>query len=112
MLTRGWTILIVLFCVVCVIALFAEVRQPQISTPLQSARYQIVINPSMRRDTFLLDTQTGKVWKPAEYVDMVGNPEVWEPMDRPENQEQLYRWVASQTAKPAAKQGSGIVPPN
>src|SRR5271157_3283094 len=32
-------------------------------TTLRPGRYQIVFNPNVRADTFLLDTQVGKVWQ-------------------------------------------------
>jgi hypothetical protein len=37
-------------------------------------RYQIVINPEVRADTFLLDTETGRIWKPAQYTNLVDDP--------------------------------------
>jgi hypothetical protein len=38
----------------------------------QPGRYQIVMNPQIRADTFLLDTATGKIWQLAKLT--MGNP--------------------------------------
>lgn len=45
-------------------------------------RFQIVLNPSVRADTFLLDTETGRVWRLVKYTDLKDQPEAWEFMDR------------------------------
>jgi hypothetical protein len=45
-------------------------------------RYQIVINPSMRADTFLLDTQSGKIWRLEKFLELNGEPTIWVLMDR------------------------------
>lgn len=46
----------------------------------QAPRYQIVFNPSVRADTFLIDTQKGKVWKQTTITDVESQPTVWQPM--------------------------------
>jgi hypothetical protein len=40
------------------------------------ARFQIFINPNVRADTFLLDTETGKVWSPVTYTNLENAPQV------------------------------------
>jgi hypothetical protein len=47
----------------------------------KSQRYQIVFNPSVRADTFMLDTQKGKVWRLTQLTDIEGQPTVWVPMN-------------------------------
>lgn len=44
----------------------------------RNGRYAIVFNPNVRADTFLLDTQSGKVWHQVKYADLKGQPTVWE----------------------------------
>jgi hypothetical protein len=46
----------------------------------ESKRFQIVFNPNARADTFLLDTQKGKVWQLTKITDVETQPTVWEPM--------------------------------
>ena len=48
----------------------------------QPGRYQIVINPQARADTFLLDTATGRVWQLIKYGDLNGEPPAWQLMKR------------------------------
>ena len=50
--------------------------------PISGAqRFQIVSNPHARVDTFLLDTQKGKVWRMTRITDLEDQPTVWEPME-------------------------------
>jgi|SRR5580704_12656698 hypothetical protein len=65
-----------------------------------SGRYQIIFNPNVRADTFLLDTQTGKVWLRTTYTDLDGKPDVWEYQDRADNPEQLHSWISSHRTNP------------
>ena len=51
----------------------------------QPGRYQIVINPQARADTFLLDTATGRVWQLIKYGDLNGEPPAWQLMKRIDN---------------------------
>jgi hypothetical protein len=46
-----------------------------------SQRFQIVFNPNVRADTFLVDTQKGKVWQMIKYTDIEDQPTVWQPME-------------------------------
>jgi hypothetical protein len=39
------------------------------------------MNPSVRADTYLLDTQTGRIWKSVVFTDLQGSPEAWEEVD-------------------------------
>lgn len=48
--------------------------------PPQNGRFVIVFSPLVRADTFLLDTQSGRIWTPTKYEDLVGEPTVWEDM--------------------------------
>jgi hypothetical protein len=62
-------------------------------------RYQIVINPQMRADTFLLDTATGRIWAPGRYTDYVDDPRVWELESKVDNNQQLEAFLATKTRK-------------
>jgi hypothetical protein len=51
------------------------------ATPMpRNGRYVIVFSPIARADTFLLDTQKGKVWQLTRFNDLVGEPLVWDDM--------------------------------
>jgi hypothetical protein len=66
------------------------------------ARFQIFINPNVRADTFLLDTETGRVWSPVTYTNLENAPQVWQIHDRVDNQSELYDWIEQHRAKPNA----------
>jgi|SRR6185437_10418542 len=90
--------------VVLAIALLAVGQHPSAMAGSQpnSGRFQIIINPNIRADTFLLDTQTGKVWKPVTFTDVKGDPEVWRPENKFDNDAELAKWVLSQEPKDSA----------
>jgi len=46
-----------------------------------SQRFQIVFNPNVRADTFLIDTQKGKVWQLSKFTSVENQPTAWEPME-------------------------------
>jgi hypothetical protein len=63
-------------------------------------RFQIVNpNPGMRADTFLLDTETGKVWVRTQITDVKGAQDVWLAQDKIDNDQEFAIWYAKQTAK-------------
>lgn len=90
--------------VLAALILLGAVGQNQTVAP--NARYQIVINTEVRADTFLLDTQTGKIWKPISYTDVPGTPTVWKYQDRVDNYDQLMQWGREARAQSEAKQPS------
>lgn len=47
----------------------------------KAQRYQIVFNPNVRADTFLLDTEKGKVWQLVKFGSLEGQPTAWDSMD-------------------------------
>lgn len=53
------------------------------TTPISTGvgRFQLVINPQMRADTFLIDTQKGRVWQLTQFDDLPNKPTAWEEMD-------------------------------
>jgi hypothetical protein len=66
---------------VCLSATVDAQDEPTPPEPLIPGRYQIVFNPNMRADTFLLDTATGRVWQFVQISDLKTQPMVW-----------MYRW--------------------
>lgn len=66
-------------------------------------RYQVVINPNVRADTFLLDTETGKTWVATSFTDVEGEPTVWLFRDRIDNQQEMADWITRQTVKQPVK---------
>lgn len=48
----------------------------------QPGRYQIVFNPSVRADTFMIDTATGRVWQRTNFPSLNGEPDAWNLMVR------------------------------
>ena len=51
---------------------------PSMGTPIASheplARYQVVFGPHARADTFLVDTQKGRIWQLVKFKDIEGEP--------------------------------------
>lgn len=69
----------------------------------QQGRYQIVINPAMRADTFLIDTQTGRIWQKVQYEDMENEPVVWNIMDRIDGVKDFREWRKTRLSKEEAE---------
>lgn len=73
-----------LFALVVVLLSVAWSQAPQTTRSAQPGRYQLIMHPGEmpRMNTFLLDTETGKIWV------MVAAPDsstFWEPMDKVDN---------------------------
>jgi hypothetical protein len=47
--------------------------------------YQIVMSPHGARDTFLINTETGRVWQLTVFTFLNGEPVVWNAMPRIDN---------------------------
>ena len=75
----------------------------QPSAPTQNARFQIVFNPNIRADTFLLDTQTGQVWQLTHFPDANGDPSAWSHMDRLDDEKQVYQFYMRHGVKETAQ---------
>lgn len=91
-------LLILLLCTVSQSDVFA---QP--GSPIQNARFQIFFNPNVRADTFLLDTQTGKVWQLTQLTDVKGDPTVWNRMDRLDDDKQIFQFILQHGMKETEK---------
>jgi hypothetical protein len=73
---------------------------PQPSLSSASGRYQIVFNPSVRADTFLVDTETGKVWVRTTITNVKGTPDVWKFQERIDSTADEILWDQQQTFLP------------
>lgn len=81
----------------------AHAQSASVAAPssTKGGRYQIIFNPSgVREDTFLLDTQTGKIWTPTKYTNVVGEPTAWVYEDRIDTDAQLAAWTSGFKLKP------------
>jgi hypothetical protein len=68
-------------------------------------RYQIIMRPNVRADTFLLDTQTGRIWIPVEYSNVKGQPTIWKYEERVDNQAGYEQWEMRQEPIPQTTSG-------
>ena len=68
-----------------------------------AGRFQIVFSPNARADTFMIDTQTGKVWQFVTYVDLEGDPHVWQSVPRLDSAQDLGVWFTTQSPKKSSK---------
>jgi hypothetical protein len=66
----------------------------------QPGRYQIIISPQVARNTFLLDTATGRVWQLGVYSDLKDDPTAWIIMPRIDDDSDLSRLVKEHGTKP------------
>ncbi len=57
-----------------------------------AGRFRIFFSPHARADTFLLDTQTGRVW---QLKGLNGEPAAWAPMTRLDNSEDQAAFARS-----------------
>jgi hypothetical protein len=64
-----------------------------------TGRYQIVFSPHVRADTFLLDSQTGRIWMQVKMTAFENDPIAWELQDRIEDAESYRAWASHQTKK-------------
>ncbi|HTS48294.1 MAG TPA: hypothetical protein VMH05_10150 [Bryobacteraceae bacterium] len=65
-----------------------------------NGRYQIVMNPEFARNTFLVDTQVGKVWRLTQFTDVKGEPTGWVVMARLDTDQDVFAWALRQGFKP------------
>ena len=74
-------------------------RKPLVAPSQTVGRFIIVISPHTNASTYLLDTETGKVWQPARFSQAEREPVVWQYMEKADNQEQLTDWLSRQRPK-------------
>ena len=108
---KAW-MMVALLLAGCGVALLAQTARPAAPRPAsQTARFQLIINPSARADTFLLDTATGQIWQRTKYTDLEGQPEVWQIQDRVDSQLDLLAWAADHGRKPAPPPVTDVTQP-
>lgn len=78
------------------------VKQGSTNAP-SVGRYQIFINPNVRADTLLLDTQTGKTWVQTGITNVKGEPTIWMYRERLDNEAEFADWSSRQTPKSGEK---------
>ncbi len=78
------------------------------AAPAQShvGRYQLFFSPHARADVYLVDTETGKIWKPitisnAKDTNLKSAPEVWVYQERVDSEQDFDAWMVMH-ALPAA----------
>ena len=64
-----------------------------------TGRYQIVISPSSAANTFLLDTETGRVWREVVVDNIEGEPAVFKLQDRVDSDADLTAWARTKKRK-------------
>jgi hypothetical protein len=77
-------------CIICILPSLAACKW---SASDSEGRYQIVYSPHAARDTFLLDTATGRVWQLTAFSDLEGQPAAWDLMTRIDNNEDLTKFL-------------------
>jgi hypothetical protein len=65
-----------------------------------TGRFQIFYSPHGARDTFLLDTQTGRVWQLTSFSYLDGEPVAWDLMTRIDNKEDFQRFIQEHSKVP------------
>lgn len=84
---RKFTLIICLLFILPAIAACDWIKsEPQ-------ARFQIFYSPHVARDTFLLDTTTGRVWQLATFSDLTGQPSAWDLMTRIDSNKDFDKFV-------------------
>lgn len=80
-------------------------KQPTAAAAAQShvGRYQIFFSPLARADVYLLDTETGKIWKPititnAKDTNLRAAPEVWVYQERIDSEGEFDLWMMTHKA--------------
>lgn len=73
---------------------------PKPSGTEHPGRYQIFFSPHARADAYLVDTETGKIWRPvtitnAKDTNLKGAaPEIWLYQERVDNEQEFDTWSA------------------
>jgi hypothetical protein len=62
-------------------------------------RFRIFFSPHARSDTYLVDTQSGKVWQLTQFTGLNGEPTAWSPMPHLDNAEDQAAFVRAHGAK-------------
>lgn len=74
----------------------AGTRSAQATT---AGRYQLFYSPHNRTDTFLLDSETGRVWQPVVFSFLEGDPDAWVLQDKISTEAEREAFVAQYNRK-------------
>lgn len=100
-------VVVVLFVMAtCAIAQTAKAPQPAAPASSHAGRYQLFFSPHARADVYLLDTETGKIWKPITITNATDTnfktaPQVWVYQERIDSERDFDNWSATHPS-PAA----------
>ena len=95
------------YLLVLIFALAAIAAHAQQATPVhraagQGVRFTLVFSPHTPPRTYLLDTETGRVWQAVQAVRAEGEPTLWKFMDRVDNADEYLEWLQQQRPKTPA----------
>lgn len=106
---------VVLVVVACAIAQTGKAPQPAKQPAAVAAaqpqshvgKYQLFFSPLARADVYLVDTETGKIWKPitisnAKDTNLKSAPEVWVYQERVDSERDFDIWMVMHTPPAAA----------
>jgi hypothetical protein len=100
---KKWIALSLLFVLALFITAKLAAQSAQSASRTTSnpdGRFRIIMRDGVRADTFLLDTETGKVWARVAFTNVKGTPDVWVYEDRLDNESQRETWERHQTIAP------------
>lgn len=92
--------------ILSLVASFAAAQAPKSDQPSQvtgrapQGRYQIIMSPHNARDTFLIDTETGRTWQLTVFSFLNDDPAVWNVMPRIDNDDDRAKVIADYGKKP------------
>lgn len=97
---------VLLIVAVCAIGQTAKAPQTTKTTPKAEAsapqshvgRYQLFFSPHARADVYLVDTETGLIWKPitisnAKDANLDSAPQLWVYQERVDNEQEFDVWM-------------------
>jgi hypothetical protein len=81
-----------------------------------AGRFQLFFSPHARADVYLVDTATGRIWKPitmsnAKDANFKTAPELWVYQDRVDNEQEFDSWAtvhSNPTVQPASDQSKSL----
>ena len=79
----------------------AKVPQPS-QAQTHVGRYQLFFSPHARADVYLIDTETGRIWKPititnARDTNLKSAPELWVYQERVDSAQDFDKWMSAHT---------------
>jgi hypothetical protein len=94
--------LTLLFCVIALaLALIGWAQAKKVPIPSGATisapgRFQIIVNPSVRADLFLLDTETGRIWQRTQISYIKGQPDAWLLQKKFDTEDDYLQWARYQ----------------